>query len=90
MKMKNLRLKSARAELDLSQAELARQVGVTRQTINQIENGEYNPTIKLCIAICKVLRKTLDDIFWTEENENGRNISSQQHKENISFDSETA
>ena len=65
--MKNLKLKSARAELDMSQAELAQAVGVTRQTINQIESGEYNPTIKLCIAICKVLRKTLDQIFWFEE-----------------------
>ncbi|MDE7264634.1 MAG: helix-turn-helix transcriptional regulator [Anaeroplasmataceae bacterium] len=66
--MKNLKLKSARAELDMSQAELAQAVGVTRQTINQIENGEYNPTIKLCIAICKTLRKTLDQIFWCDEN----------------------
>ncbi|MDE6407661.1 MAG: helix-turn-helix transcriptional regulator [Anaeroplasmataceae bacterium] len=65
--MKNLKLKSARAELDMSQAELAQAVGVTRQTINLIESGEYNPTIKLCIAICKVLRKTLDQIFWFEE-----------------------
>lgn len=65
--MKNLKLKSARAELDMSQAMLAQEVGVTRQTINQIENGEYNPTIKLCIAICKTLHKTLDQIFWTEE-----------------------
>ena len=51
----------------MSQAELAQAVGVTRQTINQIESGEYNPTIKLCIAICKVLRKTLDQIFWFED-----------------------
>ncbi|MDE5856732.1 MAG: helix-turn-helix transcriptional regulator [Anaeroplasmataceae bacterium] len=65
--MKNLKLKCARAELDMSQAELAQAVGVTRQTINQIESGEYNPTIKLCIAICKVLRKTLDQIFWFDE-----------------------
>lgn len=65
--MKNLKLKSARAELDMSQAELAQAVGVTRQTINQIESGEYNPTIKLCIAICKALHKTLDQVFWFEE-----------------------
>lgn len=65
--MKNLKLKSARAELDMSQADLAMAVGVTRQTINQIESGEYNPTIKLCIAICKVLRKTLDQIFWFDD-----------------------
>ena len=65
--MKNLKLKSARAEHDLSQEELARMVGVTRQTINQIENGEYNPTIKLCIAICLALNKTLADLFWVKE-----------------------
>jgi putative transcriptional regulator len=62
--MKNLKLKSARAALDLSQQELADRVGVSRQTINAIEKGDYNPTIKLCIAICKVLGKTLDEIFW--------------------------
>lgn len=64
--MKNLKLKAARAGLDLSQQELAEKVGVTRQTISAIEKGDYNPTIKLCIAICKVLGKTLDELFWTE------------------------
>ena len=64
--MKNLRLKSARAALDLSQQELADQIGVSRQTINAIEKGAYNPTIRLCISICKVLNKTLDDLFWEE------------------------
>lgn len=62
--MKNLKLKSARASMDLSQQELADLVGVSRQTINAIEKGDYNPTIKLCIEICKVLNKTLDDLFW--------------------------
>lgn len=65
--MKNLRLKSARAALDLSQQELANRVGVSRQTINSIEKGDYNPTIKLCIQICKVLGKTLDELFWDAE-----------------------
>ena len=64
--MKNLKLKSARAAMDLSQEELANKVGVTRQTIGMIEAGKYNPTINLCIAICKALNKTLDDIFWEE------------------------
>ena len=64
--MKNLKLKSARAALDLSQQELAEKVGVSRQTINAIEKGDYNPTIKLCHAICKVLGKTLDELFWEE------------------------
>ena len=64
--MKNLKLKAARAALDLSQQELADQVGVSRQTINAIEKGDYNPTINLCRAICKVLGKTLDELFWED------------------------
>ena len=64
--MKNLRLKSARAALDLSQQELADLVGVSRQTISAIEKGDYNPTINLCRAICKVLGKTLDELFGEE------------------------
>ncbi|MBO4389302.1 MAG: helix-turn-helix transcriptional regulator [Lachnospiraceae bacterium] len=62
--MKNLKLKSARAAKDMSQQELADKVGVSRQTINAIEKGDYNPTIRLCIAICKVLDKSLDELFW--------------------------
>ncbi len=65
--MKNLKMKSARAALDLSQQELADKVGVSRQTINAIEKGDYNPTINLCIAICRILNKTLDELFWEEE-----------------------
>ena len=64
--MKNLRLKSARAALDMSQQQLADAVGVSRQTINAIEKGDYNPTLKLCLAICKTLDKTLDELFWEE------------------------
>ena len=64
--MKNLRLKSARAGKDLSQQELADRIGVSRQTINAIEKGDYNPTIRLCLAICHVLGKTLDELFWEE------------------------
>ena len=66
---KNLRLKSARAALDLSQKDLAEAVQVSRQTINAIEMGEYNPTIRLCTAICKALGKTLDQLFWEEHHE---------------------
>ncbi|MBO7334092.1 MAG: helix-turn-helix transcriptional regulator [Lachnospiraceae bacterium] len=62
--MKNLKLKAARAGMDLSQDELAKKVGVSRQTINAIEKGDYNPTINLCIAICRALNKTLDELFW--------------------------
>jgi len=64
---KNLRLKSARAAKDMTQKDLAEAVGAVRQTINAIELGEYNPSIRLCIAICKTLGKTLDDIFWEED-----------------------
>ena len=64
--MKNLKLKAARAAKDLSQQALGALVGVSRQTITAIEKGDYNPTIKLCIAICKVLDKTLDELFWEE------------------------
>ncbi|HBD65632.1 MAG: transcriptional regulator [Lachnospira sp.] len=62
--MKNLKLKAARAAKDLSQDELAKLCNVSRQTISAIEKGDYNPTINLCIAICKVLDKTLDELFW--------------------------
>lgn len=64
--MKNLTMKAARAAKDLSQQELADLVGVSRQTINAIEKGNYNPTIKLCIAICHTLDQTLNDLFWEE------------------------
>ena len=64
--MKNLKLKAARAAKDLSQEQLAQLVGVTRQTIGMIEAGNYNPTLNLCIAICKALDRTLDEIFWEE------------------------
>jgi len=64
--MKNLKLKAARAGMDLSQDELAKRVGVSRQTISAIEKGDYNPTINLCIRICKALNKTLDELFWEE------------------------
>ena len=65
--MKNLRMKSARAAMDWSQQQLADAVGVSRQTINAIEKGEYNPTIRLCIAICRALGKTLDELFWEDD-----------------------
>ena len=67
--MKNLRLKAARAGLDLSQEDLAKQVGVSRQTISAIEKGDYNPTINLCISICRVLGKTLDELFWDDRDD---------------------
>ncbi len=64
--MKNKKMKIARIEHDLSQEQLAEMVGVTRQTISLIESGNYNPTLKLCVEICKALGKTLNDLFWEE------------------------
>lgn len=64
--MKNKRMKIARLELDMKQDDLAKAVGVTRQTIGLIESGNYNPTLNLCISICKALNKTLDQLFWEE------------------------
>lgn len=68
---KNLRMKAARAAVGLSQADLAVAVGVTRQTIGLIEAGGYNPTLNLCVAICKALRVTLNDLFWEDESDVG-------------------
>jgi len=70
--MKNIKLKVARAEKDISQEELAKRVGVTRQTIGMIETGKFNPSLQLCIAICKALGKTLNDLFW-EDSDNEKN-----------------
>lgn len=64
---RNIKIKVARAELDMTQKALAEAVGVSRQTMNAIEQGEYNPTIKLCRAICKVLGKSLDELFGEED-----------------------
>lgn len=64
---RNIKIKIARAERDMTQKALAETVGVSRQTMNAIEQGDYNPTIKLCRAICKALGKTLDDLFWEED-----------------------
>lgn len=65
---KNIPLKVARVRKDMTQKDLAEQIGVSRQTINAIEKGEYNPTIKLCLKICRALDTTLDELFWEDEN----------------------
>ncbi|UFT98348.1 helix-turn-helix transcriptional regulator [Radiobacillus kanasensis] len=62
----NNRIKIARAEKSLTQAQLAAKIQVTRQTIGLIEKGEYNPSLRLCIAIAKTLGKTLDELFWED------------------------
>lgn len=64
--MKNIKMKVARVENDISQEELAKRVGVTRQTIGMIEAGKFNPSLQLCIGICTALGKTLNDLFWEE------------------------
>ena len=68
--MRNLKLKFRRIEMEMSQTKLAEKVGVTRQTIGLIEAGDFNPSLRLCIAICRALDTTLNDLFW-EDNENG-------------------
>lgn len=70
MKNKVSKVKLARVESDLTQAQLAEKAGVTRQTIGLIEAGKFNPSLRLCLAIAKALDKTLDDLFWIEEEEN--------------------
>ena len=65
--MRNLKMKFRRIELNISQTELAGRAGVTRQTIGLIEAGEFNPSIKLCVAICKALGVILNDLFWEED-----------------------
>ena len=64
---KNIAIKVARAEKDMTQKALAEAVGVSRQTMNAIEKGEYNPTIRLCRKICRILDRSLDDLFWEDE-----------------------
>ena len=64
---KNYAMKDARTQAGLSQQELADKLGVSRQTINVIEKGDYNPTIRLCVGICRVLGLTLNDLFWEED-----------------------
>ena len=72
--MRNLKMKFRRIELNMSQTELAQKAGVTRQTIGLIEAGEFNPSVKLCVAICRALGVTLNDLFWEEEdNDNTEN-----------------
>ncbi|KQU57579.1 helix-turn-helix transcriptional regulator [Rossellomorea marisflavi] len=61
------KVKEARMEKGMTQAELARRVNATRQTIGLIEKGSYNPSLQLCLAICKAVGKTLDELFWEDD-----------------------
>ncbi|GFI16483.1 hypothetical protein IMSAG249_02316 [Lachnospiraceae bacterium] len=65
--MKNKKMKIARVEKDLSQEQLAELVGATRQTISMIEAGKFNPSLQLCLSICRALDRTLNDLFWEED-----------------------
>ena len=61
------KVKEFRKLRKLTQIELAREVGVARQTINLIENDKYNPTLALCISLAKVLQTDLNTLFWESE-----------------------
>ncbi|WP_330390956.1 helix-turn-helix transcriptional regulator [Tindallia magadiensis] len=60
-------VKKSRMDIQITQEELAEKIGVTRQTIGLIEKEKYNPTIALCLSLSKVLGKSLDELFWIEE-----------------------
>ncbi len=64
------RIKELRARYDLTQEDLARKVGVRRETILFIEKGNYNPSLKLAHDIAKALQTTIDDLFIFEEGDN--------------------
>ena len=64
--MKN-RLKVARAEMDITQEELAKLVGVSRQSINAIESGRYVPSTILALKMAQVFGKSVEEVFMLEE-----------------------
>ena len=66
---KNLKLKAARAALDMTQADLAAVVGVSRQTIMQLERNRYNPSMLLAYSIARVFDVTIEDLFEFQEEE---------------------
>ncbi|MDA3932604.1 MAG: helix-turn-helix transcriptional regulator [Tenericutes bacterium] len=68
----NNRMKAKRALLNLSQADLAKKIGVSRQTIILIEHEKYNPSLKLCLSICYELNTTLDELFWRDQDDERR------------------
>ncbi|MEX5673270.1 MULTISPECIES: helix-turn-helix transcriptional regulator [unclassified Staphylococcus] len=63
------KVKYFRSQQQISQLALARSVGVSRQTINMIENDKYNPSLNLCINIAQSLNVTLNDLFWEAHND---------------------
>nr|WP_253286634.1 helix-turn-helix transcriptional regulator [Virgibacillus sp. MSJ-26] len=65
-------VKLARVQVDLTQQELAEKVGITRQTVSLIEKGKYNPSLKLCLAICDVVNQSLDELFWVDKEDRAK------------------
>ena len=63
------RLKEYRAKIGVNQQEMGKLAGVSRQTISQIERGDYSPSVTLALKIAKVFEVTVEDIFWYEEDE---------------------
>ncbi|CMU22088.1 transcriptional regulator [Streptococcus pneumoniae] len=61
------RVKEFRKKLGISQLELAKDIGVSRQTINMIENDKYNPTLELCLNLARSLQTDLNSLFWKED-----------------------
>ncbi|HEL1844553.1 TPA: helix-turn-helix transcriptional regulator [Streptococcus suis] len=59
-------VKDYRLLLGISQLDLAKTIGVSRQTINMIENNKYNPSLDLCINLAKALQTDLNSLFWNE------------------------
>ena len=64
------RLKERRARLGVNQQEMGRLAGVSRQTISQIERGDYSPSVTLALKIAKICNVSVEDIFSYEEDEN--------------------
>jgi putative transcriptional regulator len=75
------RIKELRARYDLTQEDLAKKVGVRRETILYLEKGKYNPSLKLAHDIAKALRTTLDELFIFEEDQKKVN---EQHEQEVS------
>ena len=64
------RLKEYRARIHVNQSEMGRMVGVSRQTISQIERGDYSPSVTLALKLAKICQVSVEDIFMYEEEEN--------------------
>ena len=65
------RVKDYRLLLGISQLELAKAIGVSRQAINMIENNKYNPSLDLCINLAKALQTDLNSLFWNIPTDRG-------------------